>query len=146
MISKILMKNYEYLRESAGLSLINEKKEDELKVDSAFRQLRPCSLYKLSEMLDPQFDPREQARSARETMLMRRKTSHASTSFSIKNSAEQVRNYYMYQSVNESSSNLLKTRKDSAPSNFKDSSYQNNLHRAFRNSNQIMRMKCMMNW
>lgn len=146
MISKILMKNYEYLRESAGLSLTEEKKEDELKVDSIFMQLRPYSPYKLSEMLDPQFEPRDKTRSARESTVGKRKASHASTSFSIKNSAEQVRNYYMYQSVNEFSPNFFKARKDSAAANFKHSSYQSNLHGAFRNSNQMMRMKCMMNW
>jgi len=156
MISKVLMKNYEYLRDSIGLALTEEKKEDELGIDKVFSQLRSHSPYKLSKMIDPQFEP-EKTESTRESMMI--KGSYASTSFSIKNSADQIRNYHLYQSVNGKSSSFLKQRNHSTKSQFRDSYQTNtqsnfssakkcdtNFHRAFKNSNQIIKIKCMVNW
>ena len=61
----LMKKNYEYMKLKAGLIDGEVEERDKLKVDEIFEKLRPDSPYKLSEMLQPSFNPKKKLDSMR---------------------------------------------------------------------------------
>jgi len=56
---KLMADNFKEMKCRAGLKDIDVVVPDEFKVDRMFSVLRPKSVYKLSEMISPQFNPKE---------------------------------------------------------------------------------------
>ena len=87
-ICKIMTRNYESIRESVGLFSHND--DEDLGLDSLFMKLRPKSPYKLSEMLNLTFKPKNA-----DIRLVSRKFK------SKKPSADEVKKFYMYNKIND---------------------------------------------
>ena len=108
------MRNFEFIRKSVGVSFNEPEKSDNLGVDEIFRNLRPESPYKLSEMVDPKFDPEKGNKyfNLKLSSSMKLKKSNTSEKYINqwnsndreylrKRSAEQIKQYFMYKNISD---------------------------------------------
>ncbi len=58
-ITDSMKKHYEFLKDATGLRKEIEEAPENSKSDSIFSQLRPCSPYKLTQLLSEDFNPKE---------------------------------------------------------------------------------------
>lgn len=56
ILRKLMRKNFEIMKNKAGVFEKKVEEDDKLDVDEIFKKLRPKSPYKLSEMLQPSFN------------------------------------------------------------------------------------------
>jgi len=134
-IYTVMRKNYEIMKQNIGLSMNEIDEPDKLKVDDIFEKLRPDSPYKLSEMLNPDFNPKkkleDKAKSGKEIKIVWKE-------YATNNSAEEVKNYYMYDSCgleykrnsSASTENKYRHKIPSRPRTGCDVSYQTSYHRS----------------
>eukprot|EP01022_Parablepharisma_sp_SALTPOND_P013052 TRINITY_DN1714_c0_g1_i1.p6 TRINITY_DN1714_c0_g1~~TRINITY_DN1714_c0_g1_i1.p6 ORF type:complete len:155 (+),score=11.62 TRINITY_DN1714_c0_g1_i1:1339-1803(+) len=127
-----MRKNYEYMKQKAGLASNEKEEEDKLKVDDIFQKLRPDSPYKLSEMLNPGFNPKRKLDAlARDGKNFEGKWRE----LAVECSAEEVKNYCLYHSTEgkRSSISSIGSRAKKVPSRPRtgmDYSYQASFHRS----------------
>ena len=86
-ICEVMDKNYITIRERLGFTTHKQDTGELLGIDSVFKRLRPSAPFKLTEMLSPEFKPKDHI-----VFKDRLQT----TRTSIKYSPEQIRAYYMY--------------------------------------------------
>ena len=91
-VCTIMKRNYQYMREKARIVFgMNDEKDIE-SLDPIFKKLRPYSPFKLSEMLEPNFNPGK-ARSFTANTKMRY------IPIPKQLSPKQIKEYYMYNKI-----------------------------------------------